>query len=151
MIEELTKYLINKDKPNGGENEDNSNRWGAGSQLEALRFYFDKKVKILAEFIEDDYSGECGAILQVDGKCFIWRDCFGSCSGCDALEDKNGYEYIKATMTSVKEFETVGEVKAFLIKKAMVSYFQGEGADELLNKLIKGFKKDGKDTKDTSS
>ncbi len=105
MIEDLKKYLINKDI---------IKEWYAGGQLEALRFYLDKKVLILVEYMENEYQGECSAVLFADDKFFLWRGSFGSCSGCDALEGSNGYEYIEDTMTSVKEFEDIREIVAYL-------------------------------------
>lgn len=110
MIEQLSKYLINENKPKG----ESRWGWGAGSQPEALRFYLDKKVEIIAEYQDDDYQGECITLLYVDDLYFLWKDYFGSCSGCDALEGCNGYEYIKDTLTSIKEFNTLNEVKYYL-------------------------------------
>ena len=42
------------------------------------------------------------------------RSDFGSCSGCDALEGSNGYDYIEDTMTSVKEFSCFNEIIDYL-------------------------------------
>lgn len=114
MIEYLKKYLIKEDNPEGSERDDYSNGWYAGNQLKALRFYLNKKVKIIAEYMEDAYEGECIALLKVGRRYFLWKDSFGSCSGCDALENENGYEYIKDTMSSVKEFKSLKEVKKYL-------------------------------------
>ena len=131
MIEDLKRYLINKDKPFGDENSG----WYAGGQLEALRYYFDSKVKIIAEYIEDEYQGECCAVLFVDEKYFLWRDSFGSCSGCDALDDENGYEYIEDTLTSVKEFDNIKGIIEYLSKKNRDFLYSDEVANELKSKL----------------
>ena len=113
---DLTKYLINKDNPNGKGRNDYSSCWYAGGQLEALRFYLDKKVKILAEYMEDDYQGECFAILDFEGTIVIWRDSFGSCSGCDGLEDEDGYDYIKLTLQegNTRQFDSIDEAKEYV-------------------------------------
>src|SRR3989304_2369645 len=65
--------------------------WGAGDQLRALRFYLSESIQILGEYQESDYSGVCFAILSLyrGHKYFIWRDSFGSCSGCDALDGED--------------------------------------------------------------
>jgi len=131
MIEDLKKYLINKDKPNGI----NNSGWYAGGQLDALRYYFDEKVKIIAEYMEDNYQGECSALLFVDNKYFLWRDSFGSCSGCDGLEDENGYEYIEDTMTSVKEFDKLESVIDYLSSKDRDFLYSDEVSNELKSKI----------------
>jgi hypothetical protein len=112
---DLFKYMINEDKPNGDQ------RWGwyAGGQLEALEFYLDEdKVNILATYMEDDYQGECFAILKIDDVYIIWRDSFGSCSGCDALEGENGYEYIKETLSegNTLQFHSLNDAELYVME-----------------------------------
>lgn len=123
VIEDLKRYLQNpKDKNNQILNElenrpKKKDSWYAGGQLEALKHYLSSKVKILADASEGDYQGTYYAVLFVDGKYFLWRDSFGSCSGCDAIEgldEEKGYDYIVNTMTSVKEFDTLEEIWKYL-------------------------------------
>jgi len=94
-MDELYKHLVNKPKE----------EWCAGEQLEALRFYFDEEVKIVCQYMEDSNDGECFAILSLGHHYYLWKDSFGSCLGCDALEHEDGYEYIKDTMRNVKVIE----------------------------------------------
>lgn len=108
---DLFEYMVNKDTPNG------PNRyWCAGDQLEALRYYLKTEVVFLSEYKEDDWQGECFAIFMVEGIFVCWRDWFGSCSGCDALEDEDGYKYIKQTLTegNTLQFETLDDMEAFM-------------------------------------
>jgi|SRR3990170_692078 len=95
--------------------------WGAGDQLRALRFYLSNSVEILAEYQERNYQGECFAILSLYSgrRYFIWRDSFGSCKGCDALEGEDivgGLEYIKDTLVegSTKEFTTLDDIELYM-------------------------------------
>ena len=113
---DLTKYMKNKDNPDGKNRELYLSGWSAGDQLEALRFYLNNNVLILSKYQEDDYQGECFAILQVENIIVLWRDSFGSCSGCDALEDQNGYEYIKNTLQegNTRQFETLNDAKSYI-------------------------------------
>ena len=66
---------------------------------------FDEEVKIVCQYMEDSYDGECFAILSLGHHYYLWKDSFGSCLGCDALEHEDGYEYIKDTMRNVKVIE----------------------------------------------
>ena len=109
---DLTQYLKNKDKPNG-----NGSSWCAGEQLDALEYYLSN-AKILWSFEENDYQGECFAIFKLldTNKYILWRDWFGSCSGCDGLDDENGYEYIKDTLQegNTKQFNSISEIVHYL-------------------------------------
>lgn len=140
MIEELTQHLI---KPNEAtkvlrelsDEKDRRYSWSAHEQLEALMFYFDEQVKLFCSEETGDYSGEFIAVLKAEKKFWLWRDSFGSCSGCDALDGntiEQGYNYILDTMTSVKEFEDI---------KSLIQYLKvGEDVlynDELRQKLLK--------------
>lgn len=111
---DLTKYMKNKDKPNGNSHFG----WYAGEQLTALKFYLDDKINFLETYMEDEYQGNCFALLKIENTYILWRDSFGSCSGCDALEDENGYDYIKNTLQegNTRQFATLDEVKEYLMK-----------------------------------
>jgi len=145
MIEDLKIHLRNpKDKNqkilNALEDKQEKVEWYAGGQLGALRHYLGSEAKIVATAEEGSYSGEVFAIIFVDGIYFLWRDSFGSCSGCDALdgldEDK-GYDYIINTMTSVKEFCSIKEVWKYLENPE--DYFYE--SKEILKKLKENFNK----------
>jgi len=59
----------------------------------------------------------------------LWRDGFGSCSGCDSLDGQNGYEYIKDTLRegNTKQFHTYGEMRLwFAIVKQGGKIFLGK-------------------------
>jgi len=122
VIEDLKQHLRNPKDENQKmlralEGNENKNEWCAGGQLEALEYYLDEEAKIIAHATEGSYQGDYYAIIFVDGKYFLWRDSFGSCSGCDAIDGKNeetGYDYIIDTMTSVKEFNTIDELWKYL-------------------------------------
>jgi len=108
----LEEHLINKGK------SENSYGWGAGQQLEALRFYLSDAVEIVEEWQEEDYQGECLAIMRVGSVIFLWRDSFGSCSGCDALEGSDGYEYIEDTLGegNTRQFDNLADAKSYIEK-----------------------------------
>lgn len=103
--------------------------WYAGEQLDALKFYL-KGVDIIWTYQENHYQGECFAILKT-GKYYLWRDSFGSCSGCDALDDSGlveGLEYIKSTLVegNTKEFDSI---------KDLIAYLESPDKDPLWNTL----------------
>jgi len=105
----LKEWLINEHLPDGP----NGCGWCAGDQLGALRFYLDEEILFLKEYKEDDYSGDCYALMSVGKTLILWRDGFGSCSGCDSLDGQNGYEYIKDTLRegNIKQFNTYDEMR----------------------------------------
>ncbi|MHB8552811.1 MAG: hypothetical protein ACYDAO_04405 [Thermoplasmataceae archaeon] len=100
------------------EREEPKNMWCAGQNIEALRYYLKPTVNIIREYREHDYQGECYALLKYKEKFILWRASFGSCSGCDALEDRNGYDYIKNTMTegNCKAFPNIPEMEKWILK-----------------------------------
>lgn len=115
---DLFKYMKNKNDPNGcGDDKNNCWGWGAGLQLEALEFYLSDKVKILKKYMDDDYQGKCFAILKIEDTYIIWRDSFGSCSGCDGLEGENGYEYIKSTLSegNTLQFKSLSDARDYVV------------------------------------
>ena len=146
MIEDLREHLIDPTDKNQQmldelEGKEKENDWCAGEQVKALRYYLDDEVKMVAHWIEDSYQGNCMAILFVDGTYFLWRDSFGSCSGCDALEDcdeKKGFEYIINTLTSVKEFGSIKEVWKYLEKDYKDYLYYDEALEELKKSFESG-------------
>jgi len=134
---DLTVYMRSADNPGGKGRNNYSTSWYAGSQLDALAFYMDpEKVKILASFMEAGYQGNCYAIMKVEGRIVLWRDSFGSCSGCDSLEDSNGYEYIKDTLQegNTRQFITLDEAKEY-IKLKHTDYWWDNFPTELFDKV----------------
>lgn len=111
---DLFEYMINEDKPNG---EDNG-YWWAGQQISALKYYLDDSIQFILEFEEDDYQGNCYVLFKIKDNYVLWRDYFGSCGGCDALEEENGYEYIKETLSegNTHQFKSIADVKQFVIE-----------------------------------
>ena len=137
---DLTKYLINEDKPAGEKPKEYEWEpgWYAGAQLEALRFYLSPTVEMLASFMEDDYQGECFALLKVEEAFILWRDSFGSCSGCDSLEGSNGYEYIKNTLQegNTRQFNSIEDAKKYV--ETTDDFFWSDKKETILNELFKG-------------
>lgn len=63
-----------------------------------VKNYGDMIAKInnmdLVEYItEDRYQGEYLAVCKFDNRLFYYKGDFGSCSGCDWLEDIGDYRY----------------------------------------------------------
>jgi len=131
----LTDYLINAAQPNGEERR----YWGAGSQLSALRFYLHEDVKILVSSQDHDYQGNVYALLQFPGGVYaLWRDSFGSCSGCDSLEGENGHDYIKATLAegNTRQFACPLDAGAYLEETSDYAWSRG-GLEEFKAELLK--------------
>lgn len=137
---DLFQYLVNEDKPNGEQTSEYGNEWYAGSQLEALRYYTDSEhVKILATYREEDYQGKMFAIMKVDDNFVLWRDYFGSCSGCDGLECENGYEYIKQTLSegNTVQFKSLVDAIAYVKQRADDRYSEWDELPlDLFEKVI---------------
>ena len=98
---------------------DDQQFWNAGDQIEALKFYLKSDVEVVWSFKENDYSGSCYALLKYMGQYVLWRDGFGSCSGCDMLDGRDifsGKDYIKSTFTegNCKRFDTFADVLKFV-------------------------------------
>lgn len=135
--------------------------WSAGDQLNALRAHLPT-VQVVAEYMESGYQGDCGAVLRLGDDWFLWRDGFGSCSGCDALEGEDGpggRVYIESTLTvgNTLAFHSREEVIAFLtqpqtdvwdtwkplrheLRRQLVKVRVSPGADKPRNKKEKGRK-----------
>lgn len=106
---DLFKYLINKD---------DGEHWYAGAQLLALDHYTNDDFYIINSQMIGDYQGDCYAVIYLRDQdvVVVWRDYFGSCSGCDGLEDENGYEYIKSTLTegNTMQFKRVEDAVKYM-------------------------------------
>jgi len=110
---ELTEIMVNSERPHPS--------WCAGDQLEALRYYTDPKaVVILATHMDSDYQGGCYAVLLVKHhrkvRYVLWRDSFGSCSGCDGLVGQNGYAYVKDTLQegNTRQFRSIVDLREYV-------------------------------------
>ena len=94
--------------------------WYAGEQVEALKYYLQATdVEILWDYVEDGWEGDCFAVFRMQNKFFLWRDSFGSCSGCDCLDGstlQEGFEYIQQTLISgnTLEFTSLGATVTYL-------------------------------------
>ena len=88
--------------------------------IDTLKAFLSNDIKLLSSFYEDKWQGECFALLELPNRnYFIWKDSFGSCSGCDALmgsKKKDAYEYIKSTLSegNTLQFKTVKDVIIYL-------------------------------------
>lgn len=103
--------------------------WFAGDQVDALKFYLKKEVEVLWEYTQNDYQGDCFVLMKYKDQFVLWRDSFGSCSGCDALDGEDlfgGYKYIKTTMTegNCLRFENIKDVLVFMISSDNYSWEQ---------------------------
>jgi len=153
MIEDLKKYLHNHRDKNQQivdvlDEKEKITEWYAGGQLDALKYYLSDEVQIISNATDGSYQGTYYAILFVDGKYFLWRDSFGSCSysvkifthdAIDGLNEEKGYDYIIDTMTSVKEFNTLNELWKYLEKSD--DYLLGDLEINLIEELKKNMKK----------
>lgn len=97
----------------------NLTEWGAGEQNAALAFYIKPEVETLLTLEEGGYSGAVYTLLKYKGQYVLWRDSFGSCSGCDALDGTDidtGRDYIVDTLTegNCKRFDTMSELIDFI-------------------------------------
>ena len=95
-------------------------KWNAGDQVDALKIYLKKEVEVLWEYTQNDYQGDCFALMKYKDQFVLWRDSFGSCSGCDALDGEDlfgGYDYIKKTMTegNCLRFDNIKDVLVFML------------------------------------
>lgn len=88
--------------------------WCAGEQSDALAYYLPT-VKVVATHTTGGYQGDQAALLSLGPDWFLWRDGYGSCSGCDGLEGGDGFAYIKGTLTA-------GNVRAFPSKEAALAW-----------------------------
>lgn len=136
---DLEQYLVNKDKPFGPNYSDSEpwSGWSAGDQLGALRFYLSDAVELLGSADTGGYQGSQFAVLRVGGRIVLWRDSYGSCSGCDGLENSNGLEYITGTLQegNTRQFESVDEARAYV--ESSEDYFWKECREsELVDKLF---------------
>ncbi len=99
-------------------NEDKT--WYAQEQDDALRYYLKPSAKIIRTYRDGDYQGTYFALIRYKKTYVLWRDSFGSCSGCDALDGtdiKSGYDYISDTMTegNCKRFKSIREMESWLL------------------------------------
>lgn len=127
--------------------------WSAGNQIEALKFYLGN-VEFLWDWQEKDYQGNCYAIFRMqifnynirklEWIYVIWRDSFGSCSGCDGLDGCNlesGREYIENTLQegNTKQFKSLDEMQNWLI--ITEDYFWNYNKETLLRGILEIKKK----------
>lgn len=108
-----------------------STTWYAGNRVGMLEAYLGDRAAVLASEDEGDYQGTTFAFLKIaPGRYAIWRDSFGSCSGCDEVEGMDltqGLEHIRGTLQegNTKQFPSVALAVAYL--ETVVGY--GANAD----------------------
>lgn len=118
--------------------------WYAGGQLAALRYYLpEASFEFVADWEEQDYQGDVYALVKVTKSSephpvyFIWRDSFGSCGGCDSLEDADGFDYIKSSLAegNTRQFWTIQEAVEYL--KTTQDYWWEKGRSYLIPEIEK--------------
>lgn len=74
--------------------------------------------RVLIRVDDDDYSGDTFALLNKDGDIGFLQFGWGSCSGCDALQDCNSYkelgELIERLENGIKWFDSLAEAQAYI-------------------------------------
>lgn len=120
------------------------NSWYAGEQLEALKTFLDDDYKIIASHTDGGYQGDCYAVIKSQHvkfeNVYLWRDSFGSCCGCDGLDNldwKGAHEYIKATLQegNTRTFDNLELAKKYLNETE--DYWWKEFPKDLLTHLEK--------------
>lgn len=137
---DLTKYMIEFDN----KNSDEDLSWDY--HHEALK-EFTHHIDILGSVEEDDYQGECFALLRTTDQTpiyILWRDSFGSCSGCDRLIDstyKEAYDYIKATLRegNTRQFNSLDEAFNYIKDSEPTDYAWNQGKT-LVIKMLEDYK-----------
>lgn len=155
VIEELKQHLISpkSDKWKNLEiikelkdKREKDRTYYAGEQLTALKSYLDEQAFVIVSVREGDYQGEYYAIILCENKYWLWRCGFGSCSGCDSLENLNteqGFDYIMDTMSGVKEFNNETDLINYLEHPRDYLY-DSNSAKELKSLFIDYIKLKGK-------
>jgi hypothetical protein len=84
----------------------------AGSQLRLLEDCLP--VNWIVQEQDDDYSGIWYAVFVHNSRWFVVNGYFGSCSGCDSLEDTNPLDWLKDYVKNIRCFETKEELISYL-------------------------------------
>ena len=80
---------------------------------EVILNMFDKHVKILESFIEEDYQGSSYAIYEYKHHYFYLSESFGSCSGCDEWIDRSvkcHMSYINRIVSNIFLYKNLWEI-----------------------------------------
>lgn len=98
--------------------------WGPGSygHERALKSVLPN-VEIIAFASYGEYQGDCAALLKYGDRLWIWKDYFGSCGGCDGLENaspRDCLDYIRHTLLEAVEVPS---------KKAAIEYLNEHSND----------------------
>ena len=115
---DLTVGMRNKDRPDG---PDGQRGWSAGEQMEALKYYAPEEFEVLADFTTGGYQGDIYGIARWNGKekrYIFFKDSYGSCSGCDGLEDEDGYRYVRDVLrNNTWQFLSLADVLTYIDEK----------------------------------
>lgn len=145
---DLTEGMRNKDKPNG----DSTYGWSAGEQIDAMRFYCPEKFEILKTEEFGSYQGDIIGIAVWDKlgdnrRYVLWIDSFGTCSFCDGLEDRNGYDYIEDILRSnTWQFLSLKDLKDYLVtdfKSLHMGCFSEHQDEQSMKKLLDWLGREG--------
>ena len=137
---DLTQGMRNKDKPDGPVKND---YWCAGEQMEALTFYAPFNFDLIGYVKYGSYNGDIYGIAKwfierYPGFKFRWvlfRDSFGSCSGCDGLEGgDSGYDYVEDVLkNNTLQFLTLDDMAEYI--KETKDFFWLNPKKELLGQI----------------
>jgi hypothetical protein len=107
--------------PAGEDRWSHGDSWATGAQLDALKAFLGDRVEFLETYTEKAYQGDHFAVFRVkdDGRIVLWRDSFGSCSGCDSMEGESmvkARELIAATLAegNTRQFASIEGAKHYL-------------------------------------
>jgi hypothetical protein len=96
---------------------------GPGSKFELITTAFPKMTEEL-DWDDGDYQGVWAIAFKLGRLYYVMNDYYGSCSGCDALEDTDGVDYLK---------ERCGNARGFTSWKKMVEYLRSTESHQWRN------------------
>ena len=94
------------------------------SRLGVLEEFTSDEVEVVFDLRERDYQGNIWTLLKIDlagGIYAIYRDGFGSCSGCDGFIDaspEERYDYVKSTLAegNCRTFFSLSDICDYLLE-----------------------------------
>ncbi|MFC1608989.1 hypothetical protein ACFL2R_00735 [Patescibacteria group bacterium] len=92
----------------------------AGGQIELLQDAFDVEWILLE--MDNYYEGEWYAIFKMNEKWHLLNGYFGSCSGCDDLEDEDPLTWLENHVKNVRAFGSVIQAMCWLETTDEFSY-----------------------------
>lgn len=117
-------------------------RYASGHE-DVMRSIFRNPVKVIAEWVEDDYQGEEAFAYQFpDGSIVLITDYFGSCSGCDSWEgasDNEARAMIESLVHSARIKPSIDAALVFCNEEALndASEYPFKACNNLVDQLRK--------------